>query len=191
MSGILAEKSATLANLGAAFENHSNQHARYTAFAAQADAEGWFGAASFFRAVARSEQIQAQNLARTIQQLGAEPHCRIHVVEIDQTPQNLETALAALQHEIDSTYPASIIEAGADANSVAELALTRALETEKTHAALFHATIELVSEGPDAWISSPKNFYLCPVCGFTSGMKDQEIHCPVCHLAWNRFEVVR
>lgn len=86
-------------------------------------------------------------------------------------------------------YPAFIIEAGANSDSAAERAFTLALETGKTHAALFHETLELVAEGPDAWITSPRN--VCPVCGLTSGMMDQEAHCPVCNLSREELEIIR
>ena len=113
MSGIFLEKSATLANLNVAFEGESNAHARYLAFSVWAEADGWFGAASLFRAIARSEQICAQNHARAIKQLGGEARCQIHPVEVEDTLQNLLTALAGEQHQIDTMYPAFIIEAGA------------------------------------------------------------------------------
>lgn len=191
MSGIVTETSATLANLNAAFERESNAHARYLAFAARAESDGWFGAASLFRTVARAEQIHAQNHAQVIQQFGGEARCHIHPVEVENTPQNLEAALAAEQHAIEMMYPAFIIEAGANWDTVTERAFTRALETAKTHAALFHETLELVAEGPDAWITSPTNFCVCPACGFTSGMMDQEAHCPVCNLSWEKLEIIR
>jgi rubrerythrin len=193
MSAIVAEKSATLANLIAAFEGESNAHARYTAFAARADEEGWFGAASLFRAVARSEQIHAQNYALTIRQLGGETRCHIHPIVVEETPQNLATALAAEQYEVETMYPAFIIEAGADEVShfIAEHTFAWALEGEKAHAALLREAVEIVSEGLDAWVSSPRNFYVCPVCGFTSGIKDQEAHCPVCNLPWETLETIR
>lgn len=193
MSGIVAERSATLANLRAAFESESNTHALYTAFATRADTDGWFGAASLFRAFARGEQIHAQNHAMTIRQLGGEVRSRIHPIAVEDTPQNLETALATEQYEIDTMYPAFIIEAGADELSllIAEHTFTWALEGEKARAALLREALEIVSEGPDAWISSPRKFYVCPVCGFTSGICDQETHCPVCNLPWEKLEIIR
>ena len=54
MSDLVLEKTATVANLLAAYEGESNAHAKYVLFAAKADAEGWHGAASLFRAAARA-----------------------------------------------------------------------------------------------------------------------------------------
>ncbi len=52
MPAIAVENSKTVENLLAAFEGESNAHAKYTAFAVKADADGLRGAASLFRAAA-------------------------------------------------------------------------------------------------------------------------------------------
>ena len=111
MSQAIAEKSATIANLLAAYEGESNAHAKYDFFAAKADAEGWLGAASLFRAAARAEQIHAANHARVIKQFGGEAHCEIHAVEVKSTLENLKAALAGEQYEVDTMYPGFIAEA--------------------------------------------------------------------------------
>ena len=82
MPGIAAENATTIQNLLSAFEGESNAHAKYTAFAVKADADGLHGAASLFRAAARAEQIHATNHARVIKQLGGEAQCTIHAVEV-------------------------------------------------------------------------------------------------------------
>ena len=35
-----------------------------------------------------------------------------------------------------------------------------------------------------------RDFYVCVVCGYTSETKESD-HCPVCNLAWEKFEVIR
>ena len=66
---IPTENATTIANLLAAFDGESNANAKYVAFATKADADGWHGAASLFRAAAQAEQIHAANHARVIRQL--------------------------------------------------------------------------------------------------------------------------
>src|SRR3974377_2335470 len=105
MPAILAEKRATIANLETAIECESNAQARYAAFAARAEFEGWHGVASLLCAAARAEEIHSQNHTRTLKQLGEEARCRIHPIEVRSTLQNLKVALAEEQHEIDSMYP--------------------------------------------------------------------------------------
>src|SRR5579864_6695363 len=91
---ISIENEVTLRNLQAAFEGESNAHARYIAFAVKADAEGLHGAASLFRAAARAEQIHANNHARVIRQIGAEPVAVIHPIQVHSTLENLNEARA-------------------------------------------------------------------------------------------------
>ena len=53
---IPTENATTISNLLAAFDGESNANAKYVAFAVKADADGWHGAASLFRAAAQAEQ---------------------------------------------------------------------------------------------------------------------------------------
>ena len=119
MSAIAPENAVTVQNLLAAFEGESNAHAKYTAFAVKADADGQHGAASLFRAAARAEQIHAANHARVIKQLGGEAQCEIHAVEVKTTLENLKAALSGEQYEIDTMYPGFLAEATAR-NSTAD-----------------------------------------------------------------------
>lgn len=192
MLGSVAEATLTVVNLLAAFEGESNAHAKYLAFAAQADAEGWHGAASLFCAAACAEQVHASNHARVIKQLGGQAHCTIHPVEVKTTLKNLKTALAGEQHEIDTMYPGFIREATASENSAALRSFKWAMEAEKTHAALYREAITLVEASEKtSWVSAQRDFYVCPVCGYTSHTREEHERCPVCNLAWNKFEVIR
>src|SRR5579863_7767949 len=70
--------SATMMNdLQAAFSGESNAHARYLSFAQKADAEGYHGAASLFRAAARAEEIHAGNHAEVIRSAGGIPRAKL------------------------------------------------------------------------------------------------------------------
>jgi rubrerythrin len=192
MSSLLAEKAATIANLGVAFECESNAQARYTAFAVAADSDGWHGIASLFRAAARAEEIHARNLMRTIGQLGEKAHCEIHPIEVKSTLQDLKIALAGEQHEIDSMYPPFLNEARAGNVNSAIRCFTWAMEAEKVHARLFREAIELVDEGTkNTWAVSPVDFNVCAVCGYTSEPPEEDEYCPVCNLPREQFDVIR
>ena len=190
---VIAEENAmTVQNLLAAFEGESNAHAKYTAFAAKADTDGWHGAASLFRAAARAEQIHAGNHARVIKQLGGEAACEIHAIEVHTTLENLKAAQAGEQYEIDTMYPGFIAEAAAHNNTAAIRTMTGAMEAEKTHARLYGEAIALLVEGnKESWIGAAKDFYVCPVCGYTSETPEEHDRCPVCNCPWDRFEVIR
>jgi len=192
MSDIVLEKTATVANLLAAYEGESNAHAKYVLFAAKADAEGWHGAASLFRAAARAEEIHAANHARVLKQLGAEANCAIHPAEVKSTLENLKTALSGEQYEIDNMYPAFIAEACATDIPIAKRSFTWAMEAEKTHARLYTEAIGLVSNGAkNSWAASARDFYVCAACGYTTMTSEEQERCPVCNLAFDKFEVIR
>jgi rubrerythrin len=175
----------------AAFEGESNAHAKYVEFAKKADQEGWGGAASLFRAAARAEQIHAQNHARVIKQLGGEAKCEIHAVTVKGTLENLKTALTGEQYEVSTMYPEFLKEATARQNNAAIRTFHGAMEAEKTHARLYGETISLVEAGKkNAWVSIAREFYVCPVCGYTSETPEEHDDCPVCKFPWGRFEKI-
>ena len=192
MSGITAENAVTIQNLMAAFEGESNAYARYTAFAAKADEEGLHGAASLFRAAARAEQIHAGNHAHVINQWSLRAECETHPIEVKSTLENLKTALNGEQYEIDTMYPGFLEEATARKNTGAIRTFTGALEAEKTHARLYSEAIALLVAGKkDSWIGEARDFYVCPVCGYTSDTEEEHERCPVCNCPWEKFEIIR
>jgi rubrerythrin len=192
MPAITAENTTTVQNLLAAYEGESNAHAKYTAFAVKADADGLHGAASLFRAAARAEQIHAGNHARVIKQLGGEAQCNLHAVEEKTTLENLKAALGGEQYEIDTMYPGFLAEATERKNTAAMRTFHGALEAEKTHARLYGEAIALLVGGKtDSWIGASREFYVCPVCGYTSETEEEHERCPVCNCPWERFEIIR
>jgi rubrerythrin len=192
MAEIAAENLVTVQNLLSALEGESNANAKYNAFAIKADADGLRGAASLFRATARAEQIHAGNHVRVIVQLGGKVAFKIHEVEVGCTLDNLKTALAGEQYEIATMYPEFIAEATAHNNAAAIRTFHNAMEAEKTHARLYSEAIALLEAGSkEAWINKPRDFFVCPVCGYTSETPDEHDRCPVCNTAWDKFEVIR
>ena len=192
MPMVAAEIQVTVQNLFAAFEGESNTHAKYIAFAAKADDEGFHGAASLFRAASRAEQIHASTHARVMKQLGGEARCAIHPVVVTTTLENLRSALDGESHEIESMYPGFIAEAQAHGNTLAVRTFTGALEAEKAHARLYGEAIALLRSGKsDSWIASAREFYVCPVCGDTAETEEEHERCPVCNAPWEKFEIIR
>lgn len=192
MPAIVADNEITVQNLMSAFEGESNAHAKYTTFAVKADADGLHGAASLFRAAARAEQIHAANHARVIKQLGGEAKCTIHPADVKSTLENLKAALEGEQYEVATMYPGFLEEAKAHNNTTAIRTFTGAMEAEKTHARLYGEAIALLQGGKlDSWIGAAREFYVCPVCGYTSETEEEHEHCPVCNCLWERFEIIR
>lgn len=191
MASIAPENATTVKNLLTAFEGESNAAAKYTAFAAKADQDGWHGAASLFRAAAHAEKIHAANHARVIKQLGGEATCTVHAVDVKTTLENLKTAIGGENYEVDQMYPPFLREATERNNTAAMRTFHGALEAEKTHVRLYGEAISLLEAGKkDSWIATPRDFYVCPVCGYTSETKEAE-RCPVCKCPWEKFDVIR
>jgi len=196
MPAIAADNAITVQNLLAAFEGESNAHAKYAVFAARADEDGLYGAASLFRAAARAEQIHLTNHAHVLGLMGGHAECEIRAVPVKTTLENLKTALNGEQYEIDSMYPAFLEEATERKNTAAIRTFTGAIEAEKTHARLFSEAIALLAAGKkdssvETWLGEARDFYVCPVCGYTSETEEEQERCPVCNCLWERFEIIR
>ena len=192
MAEVATENATTVKNLISALEGESNANAKYNAFATQAEAEGLRGAASLFRAAARAEQIHATNHAKVIVQLGGTVTIKIHEIEVGSTLDNLKAALAGEQYEVATMYPGFIAEAKDHNNSAAIRTFIGAFEAEKTHARLYAEAIALIESGAkDAWTNKLRDFFVCPVCGYTSETPDEHERCPICNAPWDKFEVIR
>jgi rubrerythrin len=196
MSGIAEANAITFENLAAAFEGESDARDKYVAFAAKADEEELHGVASLFRAVARSEQIHAANHAHVINQVGRRAECVPQKVEVNSTLENLKTALNGEKFEIDILYPGFLEEATEHKLIAAIRSFTGALEAERTHARLFSEAIALLAAGKKdspigTWLSEAREFYVCPVCGYTSETEEEHERCPVCSCPWEKFEIIR
>jgi len=171
---IAPQNQATVSDLMIAFESESNAHTRYLAYAAKADSEGFYRAASLFRAIANSEQIHATNHACVIRRLGGEPEAQIQEAEAKATPQNLLAALEDKVYEIDSMYPRFLTDNRSIGNSAART-FTWALEAEKTQAQLLSEEIlRIETENADSRADGPVDFYVRPVCGYVSSTPEPD-----------------
>jgi rubrerythrin len=113
----------------------------------------WLG-----RSTAHSKQIQANNYARLIRQLGSEPEAQIQPAEVKTVLENLTAALVEEVYEIDSMYPRFLAENMSTNNSAAET-LTWALEAERTNARLFSEQVgQMGAAGADSLASTPSIF---------------------------------
>lgn len=181
-----AHAATTLENMQAAFNGESNAHARYLAFAQQADKEGYADAASLFRAAARAEQVHAANHAEVIRQLGAEPKATLESPDVKSTRENLVVAVKGESYERDSMYPEFLKQARADGNAQAVRSLNLAKTAEAEHAKLYQAALDGLDGSKGA---AANGYYVCPVCGFTVRVADFE-KCPSCFTAKEKFEKV-
>ncbi len=176
--------SATLTNLQTAYNGESNAHVRYLEFAQKADAEGFAGVASLFRAAARAEQIHADNHAAVIRKMGATPQAKIEDAPIRATRENLMAAIEGETYERDVMYPGFLKVAQQENNAAAIRTFTYALEAETEHARLYTDALATLNS------KKPKTkYFVCAVCGYTAETLDAA-RCPVCNNPKEKFEIV-
>jgi rubrerythrin len=176
----------TLENMQSAYNGESNAHARYLAFAKQADSEGYGEVASLFRAAARAEKIHATNHAAVIQELGTTPLAKIEEPIVKSTRENLEAAIKGETYERDTMYPDFLKQARSDRKTAALRSLNLAKTAEAEHARLYASALANLDR-----LKGTKEiaYYVCPTCGFTV-RETNFAKCPSCFTAKQTFEKV-
>ncbi len=180
-----AGMATTLDNLMTAYNGESNAHARYVEFAKKADEEGYGQVASLFRAAARAEQIHAKTHGEVIKKLGGTPKADLKKPEVKSTRENLAAALKGETYERDTMYPDFMKQAKAEKNKDAMRAFNHALSAETEHAKLYKEALDNLA----SWKAGKKDFYVCPVCGYTVAKIDFE-KCPVCSAPKDKYEKI-
>jgi len=178
-------EATTLENLQEAYNGESNASARYAAFAAKADAEGYLGAGAMFRATSKSESIHAARHAKAIKALGAVPKADIKAADVKSTKENLKAAIAGENYEIKKMYPAFVKKARADKNTLAEMSFKDAMNVEKTHSKLYSQALSNLQN----W-KVVKKFIVCQNCGYATS--DLGVRpCSVCSFPRSQFVEVQ
>lgn len=155
-----------------AFAGESQANRKYTAFAAQAENEGFKQAARLFRAAAKAEAVHAANHLKALK-------------AIKDTKENLREAIAGETHEFKEMYPEMIKAAKAEGVKDAERTLAYANAVEEYHAKLYHDMLE----GLEKSKKEDYPYYVCPVCGMTVEKEPPE-KCPVCGVKGSMFKRV-
>ena len=171
------QKAVTITNLQEAFNGESNAHARYVAFAAQADKDGYPSVASLFRAAALAEQTHASNHKQVIAALGAVPTAKVVAPAVKTTAENLTAAVGGETYERDTMYPTFIKQAREAGNADAVKTFNLALSAEGEHAALYADASGRLASLKGA---AKTTYYVCTVCGSTVPRMITGAKCPVC-----------
>jgi rubrerythrin len=186
LAGIASAEGNTLQNMQAAFNGESNAHARYLAFAKQADREGYGQVASLFRAAARAEEVHAANHAAVIKEMGATPQAKIESPDVKSTRENLQAAIKGETYERDTMYPDFLKQARKDHNKAALKSLNYAKTAEAEHAKLYAAALADLNSLKG---SKGVTYFVCPTCGYTTREITFE-KCPSCFSPSEKFEKV-
>lgn len=151
----------TMNGLKDAFAGESQANRKYTAYAAQAEKEGYKQAAKLFRAAAEAEAIHALS---ELKAMG----------KAQDTVENLKDAIAGETHEFTSMYPEFAGYAKEENQPTALRIFEHAGSAEKVHAELYQKALDgLTKENGPA-------YYLCPICGYIHEGSAPDV-CPICH----------
>ena len=176
----------TLENLQAAFNGESNAHARYLAFATQADTEGYGKAASLFRAAARAEQVHFERHAKVIKELGGTPTANIEAPVVKTTAENLKAAMEGEIYESTVMYPEFLLKANKDKSKAAIDAFEDAGKAEAVHASLYKEALGNLK----AMKGKNKDLFVCPFCGNVVEKMNFK-SCPICGESKLKFMAVK
>ena len=179
-----AKTPTTLENLQTAFNGESNAKARYEAFAAKAETEGYLGVAGLFKAAALSESIHAARHAKAIEAMGGMPKAEPKAPIVKSTKENLKAALKVENSESKKMYPAFAKQAMADKNEKAAMSFKSAMATEISHAKLCSQALAKLGD----WKAKMK-FIVCQTCGYTTNDLNIKL-CPVCSQPREQFTEV-
>jgi len=175
----------TLGNLQTAFNGESNAHARYLAFAEQADKDGYLQIATLFRAAARAEEIHANNHAVEIKALGGTPQAKIETPVVKTTKQNLELAIKGETYERDVMYPEFYKQARNAGIAGAVQTINYASAAEAEHAKLFTAALNNMTSMRAKGVT----YYVCTICGYTTTNLDFA-KCHTCYSPKDKYVAV-
>ncbi len=165
----------TLGNLQAAYQGESNAQARYLAWAQKADAEGYLKVGKMFRALAVSESLHAEKHARVILSLKGVPATKPVAPTVGTTQENLAAAIKGETYEVDTMYPAYVMQAQKDKLPAAVGSFQSAKAVEASHAQLLARALNNLA----AWKTPLDDFWVCSVCGNVVDNRNFQF-CPIC-----------
>jgi rubrerythrin len=160
-------------NLSEAFAGESQANRKYTAFAGQAEKDGFPNVARLFRTTAEAETIHAQGHLAALGKVGP-------------TVDNLRAAVEGETYEYAKMYPPMLEQAEADGHRAKRM-FAYAVKAEEVHARLYKLALAAVQRGEDL---KETQFYLCPVCGHIEFDKPPAA-CPICGAKAEKFTQVR
>jgi rubrerythrin len=147
-------------------------HARYNAYARQAEQEKYPAIAHLFRALAASEAIHARNFARLLTDLEVTPQQPTKPTgTVGKTKDNIRLATGVEANEIDHEYPDILERIKDEHHEEAIKFITWAWKAEEQHRKL----IVKIHKASKSWFGAlkehiegnPSRYYVCQVCGST------------------------
>lgn len=158
-------KSKTIENMQAAYKGEITATAKYAAYAAAAEKEGYHNIAILFTAVSAAENIHASNHKVVLENSGNNVPDIKPEFSVKSTKKNLKEDINDEAYEATTMYPNFIKTAALAENDLAVLSLTYAMKTEKKHKQFFEQVLAGINN--NTLNSLPSTYFVCPVCGNT------------------------
>lgn len=152
-----------------AFAGESQAYQKYSAFAEQAEKDGFPNIAKLFRTTAEAEKLHAAGHLRALDGINA-------------TLANLQVAIEGETYEYAEMYP-PMLAAATNEGHKAKNMFGFAVKAEAVHAELYKLAREAVARGDDL---NEAQIYLCPVCGHIELGRPPE-KCPICSVPATRY----
>lgn len=150
--------------------------ARYQAFAAKADEEGYPAAAALFRAQAASEATHQKRFAKALLDNGVAPSVgEPPSPRVASTQENLRAAVSAETIERDATYRDAIQACRRHGAADIAKVFDQTRDSEVEHVNLCNAAARDLQS-----LKNAKSFYVCDGCGYTTDIKLG--FCPACQM---------
>ena len=159
-------------NLKEAFAGESQANRKYTAFAGQAEKDGFPNIARLFRTTAEAERLHAEGHLAALGGIGS-------------TAANLQAAIDGETHEYTEMYPPMLRQAEADGHKAKRM-FGFAVKAEAVHAKLYQLALAAAAGGKDL---SETRFYLCPICGHIE-FGTPPAACPICGAKAEKFVLI-
>ena len=160
---------STQDNLKEAFAGESQANRKYTAFAQQAEKDGFANVAKRFRTAAEGETIHALGHFKAMGAIGT-------------TAENLQEAVNGETYEYTEMYPPMLEQAESEGHKAKRM-FGYALKAEEVHAKLYAQALEAVKQGEDLDVG---DIYLCPICGHVE-FGAAPASCPICGATAEKF----
>jgi len=169
----------TFENLRTAFNNESTASEKYARFAQKATAERFDTIAKLFDAASRSESIHAFNHGKVLEKYGQTiGAAEIGTYEVQNTAENLKTAILSETYEMQTMYPGFIRIAENEKAPDAAKSFTWAWNAEKKHLNYYRQAEAAISKGNQTGLSF--TWFICPICGNIFNESDLKESCDFC-----------
>lgn len=172
----------TRENLLDAYADDVNEHARYLAYAEQAEREGYRQAARLFRATAEAERVRAERHAQALRRLGGEPRAEVEPSPVGSTRVNLSRTLLHELPESTDGYLRSSEQARREGNAEAAHGFALAHGAHEGLVSLYREALGNLGSMRDA----REELHVCRVCGHVARGR-APYRCPVSHSAREAF----